>query len=137
MAHRRAFFVTDQSKIKGISAKRIDRRLSVAPMMDWTDRHCRVFHRYLSPDALLFTEMVTAEAILHAGAERFCHHDEIEHPLALQLGGSNPDRLARAVEAVAPYQFDEINLKASSGSTYLIFSFKVKKSLNFKFFKFS
>ena len=94
----------------------IDRRLSVAPMMDWTDRHCRFFHRLLSPDALLFTEMVTAEAILHAGAERFCTHDETEHPLALQLGGSSPDRLARAVEAVAPYQFDEINLNVGCPS---------------------
>ena len=96
--------------------KQIDRRLSVAPMMDWTDRHCRVFHRLLSPDALLFTEMVTAEAILHAGAERFCDHDANEHPLALQLGGSVPDRLARAVEAVAPYKFDEINLNVGCPS---------------------
>ena len=94
----------------------IDRRLSVAPMMDWTDRHCRVFHRLLSPDALLFTEMVTAEAILHAGAERFCAHDEREHPLALQLGGSDPSRLAQAVEAVAPYGFDEINLNVGCPS---------------------
>ena len=95
---------------------KIDRRLSVAPMMDWTDRHCRVFHRALAPDALLFTEMVTAEAILHAGADRFCAHDEVEHPLALQLGGSDPDRLAQAVEAVAPYQFDEINLNVGCPS---------------------
>ena len=94
----------------------IDRRLSVAPMMDWTDRHCRVFHRLLSPDALLFTEMVTADAIIHAGAERFCAHDASEHPLALQLGGSDPDKLARAVEAVAPYQFDEINLNVGCPS---------------------
>ena len=106
----------EQAKIKGISADGIDRRLSVAPMMDWTDRHCRVFHRLLSPDALLFTEMVTAEAILHAGAERFCRHDEREHPLALQLGGSNPERLAQAVEAVAPYDFDEINLNVGCPS---------------------
>ena len=95
---------------------KIDRRLSVAPMMDWTDRHCRYFHRLLSPDALLFTEMVTAEAILHAGAGRFCGHDEAEHPLALQLGGSDPDRLAQAVEAVEPYQFDEINLNVGCPS---------------------
>lgn len=107
---------TDQTSSHLSSNKRIDRRLSVAPMMDWTDRHCRVFHRALSPDALLFTEMVTAEAILHAGAERFCAHDEVEHPLALQLGGSDPDRLAMAVEAVAPYQFDEINLNVGCPS---------------------
>ena len=70
----------------------LDRRLCVAPMMDWTDRHCRYFHRLLSPNALLFTEMVTAEAILHAGADRFCAYHPSEHPLALQLGGSEPDR---------------------------------------------
>ena len=98
------------------SADGIDRRLSVAPMMDWTDRHCRVFHRLLAPDALLFTEMVTAEAILHAGAERFCQHDAAEHPLALQLGGSDPTRLAAAVKAVAPFQFDEINLNVGCPS---------------------
>ena len=94
----------------------IDRRLSVAPMMDWTDRHCRVFHRLIAPDALLFTEMVTADAIIHAGAARFCNHDEIEHPLALQLGGSDADKLVRAVEAVAPFQFDEINLNVGCPS---------------------
>ncbi|MGB0208432.1 MAG: tRNA-dihydrouridine synthase, partial [Candidatus Puniceispirillaceae bacterium] len=94
----------------------MDRRLSVAPMMDWTDRHCRFFHRQLAPSALLFTEMVTAEAILHAGAERFCRHDGAEHPLALQLGGSDPDRLASAIEAVAAFGFDEINLNVGCPS---------------------
>ncbi len=97
-------------KNNGKGAGGIDRRLSVAPMMDWTDRHCRFFHRQLAPSALLFTEMVTAEAILHAGADRFCRHDDAEHPVALQLGGSDPDRLAQAVEAVAGFEFDEINL---------------------------
>ena len=94
----------------------IDRRLSVAPMMDWTDSHCRVFHRLLCPDALLFTEMVTAEAILHAGAERFCAYDTSEHPVALQLGGSSPERLAAAVAEVHPYHFDEINLNVGCPS---------------------
>ena len=108
--------MTKSNKIKGISADGIDRRLSVAPMMDWTDRHCRVFHRLIAPDALLFTEMVTADAIIHAGAVRFCNHDEIEHPLALQLGGSDPDKLARALEAVASFQFDEINLNVGCPS---------------------
>ena len=94
----------------------VDRRLSVAPMMDWTDRHCRYFHRLLAPQALLFTEMVTAEAILHAGADRFCAHDPAEAPLALQLGGSDPKRLAAAVEAVAPFAFAEINLNVGCPS---------------------
>ena len=94
----------------------IDRRLSVAPMMDWTDRHCRYFHRLLAPQALLFTEMVTAEAILHAGADRFCAHDVAEAPLALQLGGSDPKRLAAAVAAVRSYEFAEINLNVGCPS---------------------
>ena len=103
-------------KNNGIGTDGIDRRLSVAPMMDWTDRHCRFFHRQLAPSALLFTEMVTAEAILHAGAGRFCRHDGAEHPLALQLGGSDPDRLASAIEAVAAFGFDEINLNVGCPS---------------------
>ena len=94
----------------------LDRRLCVAPMMDWTDRHCRYFHRLLSPNALLFTEMVTAEAILHAGAERFCAYHPSEHPLALQLGGSEPDRLAAATRAVRDFRFDEINLNVGCPS---------------------
>ncbi|MGB2439487.1 MAG: tRNA-dihydrouridine synthase, partial [Candidatus Puniceispirillaceae bacterium] len=97
-------------KNNGLGADGVNRALCVAPMMDWTDRHCRYFHRLLSPKALLFTEMVTAEAILHAGAERFCQHHHSEHPLALQLGGSEPHRLAAAVRAVRDFGFDEINL---------------------------
>ena len=103
-------------KNNGICADGLDRSLCVAPMMDWTDRHCRYFHRLLAPHALLFTEMVTAEAILHAGAERFCQYDDSEHPLALQLGGSDPARLAAAVRAVAPFGFDEINLNVGCPS---------------------
>ena len=94
----------------------IDRRLSVAPMMDWTNRHCRFFHRLLAPDALLFTEMVTAEAILHGDIERLLGHDPAEHPLALQLGGSNPDRLAKATRIAASHGFQEINLNVGCPS---------------------
>ena len=94
----------------------IDRRLCVAPMMDWTDRHCRVFHRHLVPDALLFTEMVTAEAVIHGDLDRLLGHDEIEHPLVLQLGGSQPDRLAMAVERAADKGFAEINLNVGCPS---------------------
>ena len=92
------------------------RQLSVAPMMDWTTRHCRYFHRLLAPEALLFTEMVTAEAILNGDPDRFCEFDRKEHPLALQFGGSDADRLARAVAAVEPYGFDEINLNVGCPS---------------------
>ncbi|MGA3683877.1 tRNA-dihydrouridine synthase, partial [Pseudomonas graminis] len=70
------------------------RRFSVAPMMDWTDRQCRFFLRLLSKHALLSTEMVTTGALLQGDTERFLRHDEAEHPLALQLGGSNPSDLA-------------------------------------------
>ena len=94
----------------------IDRRLSVAPMMDWTNRHCRFFHRLLAPDALLFTEMVTAEAVLHGDAERLLGHDPAEYPLALQLGGSNPDRLAQATRVAAAHGFQEINLNVGCPS---------------------
>ena len=104
-------------KNNGICADGLDRSLSVAPMMDWTDRHCRYFHRLLAPEALLFTEMVTAEAILHAGADRFCRYDDSEHPLALQLGGADPLRLAAAVRATAPFGFDEINLNVGCPSS--------------------
>ena len=103
-------------KNNGICVDGLVRSLCVAPMMDWTDRHCRYFHRLLAPQALLFTEMVTAEAILHAGVDRFCQHDVREHPLALQLGGSEPDRLAAAVRAVEPLGFDEINLNVGCPS---------------------
>ena len=101
-----------QDQIKEV----IDRRLCVAPMMDWTDRHCRVFHRHLVPDALLFTEMVTAEAVIHGNLDRLLGHDAIEHPLVLQLGGSQPDRLAMAVERAAGRGFCEINLNVGCPS---------------------
>src|SRR5689334_15176796 len=73
-----------------------DHRFCVAPMMDWTDRHCRFFHRLLSRRALLYTEMVTAEAILHGDRQRLLGFAAEEHPVALQLGGSDPRKLAEA-----------------------------------------
>ena len=72
----------------------MDRRVSVAPMMDYTDRHCRYFLRLLSPGALLYTEMITAAAIVRGDAARLLEFHPAEHPVALQLGGSNPDELA-------------------------------------------
>src|SRR6201987_3113629 len=72
------------------------RRVSIAPMMDWTDTHCRVLHRLLPSRALLYTEMVTAEAILHGDRARLLGFDAGEHPLGLQLGGSDPVKLAEA-----------------------------------------
>ena len=85
-------------------------RLSVAPMMDWTDRHCRYFHRLLSPNARLYTEMVTSPALVHGDRERLIGFDASEHPLALQLGGSDPDELAEAARIGAQFGYDEVNL---------------------------
>jgi tRNA-dihydrouridine synthase A len=95
---------------------RLDRRLAVAPMMDWTDRHARVFLRLISPHALLYTEMVTTGAILHGDRERFLGFDAVEHPLALQLGGADPDALATAARFGAAFGFDEINLNVGCPS---------------------
>jgi tRNA-dihydrouridine synthase A len=85
-------------------------------MMDWTDRHCRAFHRTLSRRALLYTEMVTAEAVLHGDRRRLLGFDEVEHPVALQLGGSDPVRLAEAARIGADLGYDEINLNVGCPS---------------------
>ncbi|SEI75344.1 tRNA-U16,U17-dihydrouridine synthase [Pseudomonas sp. NFR16] len=92
------------------------RRFCVAPMMDWTDRHCRFFLRLLSKNALLYTEMVTTGALLHGDAERFLRHDQTEHPLALQLGGSNPVDLAASARLAQTAGYDEVNLNVGCPS---------------------
>ncbi|GAB2626234.1 tRNA dihydrouridine(20/20a) synthase DusA [Novilysobacter erysipheiresistens] len=91
-------------------------RLSVAPMMDWTDSHCRVFHRLLAPHARLYTEMVHANAVIHGDRERLLAMDPVEHPVALQLGGSEPELLAQAARIGADTGFDEINLNCGCPS---------------------
>lgn len=85
-------------------------RLSVAPMMDWTDRHCRYLHRLISKHTLLYTEMVTAQAVIHGDRDRLLGFDATEHPVAVQLGGSDPKQLAHATEIAAQYGYDEVNL---------------------------
>ncbi|ACS84555.1 tRNA dihydrouridine(20/20a) synthase DusA [Musicola paradisiaca] len=90
-------------------------RFSVAPMLDWTDRHCRYFHRLLSHNALLYTEMVTTGAILHGRGDYLAYNDE-EHPLALQLGGSDPQALAQCAEIAEQRGYDEINLNVGCPS---------------------
>ncbi|HET7334584.1 MAG TPA: tRNA dihydrouridine(20/20a) synthase DusA [Rhizomicrobium sp.] len=85
-------------------------RFAIAPMMDWTDRHCRVLHRALSARARLYTEMVTAEAVIRGDRERLIGFEPREHPVALQLGGSEPARLAEAAKIGADFGYDEINL---------------------------
>jgi len=91
-------------------------RLSVAPMMDWTDRHCRYFHRLMSRDALLYTEMVTAPALVRGGALHLLDFSPQEHPVVLQLGGSDPAELARAAKLGADHGYDEINLNCGCPS---------------------
>ncbi|MEX2629198.1 MAG: tRNA dihydrouridine(20/20a) synthase DusA [Tistlia sp.] len=91
-------------------------RLSVAPMMDWTDRHCRFFLRQITRRALLYTEMVTTGAILHGDRERFLAYDESEHPLALQLGGSDPAALAECARIAEAFGYDEVNLNVGCPS---------------------
>ncbi|WP_083767892.1 tRNA dihydrouridine(20/20a) synthase DusA [Thioalkalivibrio sp. K90mix] len=93
-----------------------DPRFSVAPMMDWTDSWCRRFHRLLTRRALLYTEMVHANAVIHGDRDRLLGHVAAEHPLALQLGGSDPDTLAQAARIAAERGFDEINLNVGCPS---------------------
>jgi len=91
-------------------------RLSVAPMMDWTDTHCRAFHRVLAPHARLYSEMVHANAVIHGDRARLLAMDPGEHPVALQLGGSDPALLAQAARIGATHGFDEINLNCGCPS---------------------
>ncbi|PJK11388.1 tRNA dihydrouridine(20/20a) synthase DusA [Lysobacteraceae bacterium NML120232] len=91
-------------------------QLSIAPMMDWTDTHCRVFHRTLTPSARLYTEMVHANAVIHGERQSLLAKDDIEHPVALQLGGSDPALLAEATSISVEAGFDEINLNCGCPS---------------------
>jgi tRNA-dihydrouridine synthase A len=94
----------------------LDRRISVAPMMDYTDRHCRYLMRLVSPGALLYTEMVTAHALARGDVERLLGFDPSEHPVALQLGGSDPELLARAARIGEEHGYVEINLNVGCPS---------------------
>lgn len=89
---------------------------AIAPMMDWTDRHCRFFHRRLTRRSLLYTEMVVADAIIHGDRQRLLGFDDTEHPVALQLGGSDPVKLAEAARVGAGFGYDEINLNVGCPS---------------------
>ena len=91
--------------------------ISIAPMLDWTDRHCRYFHRLISPNAVLFTEMVTTGAIIHGDQDRHLAFSPQEHPIVLQLGGSDPAALATCAQLAAEkYSYDEINLNCGCPS---------------------
>jgi len=91
-------------------------RFSVAPMMDWTDRHCRVFHRLMTRRARLYTEMLTTGAIIHGNRQRLLGFDASEHPIALQLGGSDPRDLATAAKIGEDFGYDEININVGCPS---------------------
>ena len=88
----------------------IDRRLSIAPMMDHSDRHFRFFMRLLSKNAVLYTEMITTGALIHGDRQRFLKFNDVEHPLAIQLGGSNPEDLAVCAKMAEDEGYDEVNL---------------------------
>ena len=94
----------------------LERQFCVAPMMDWSDRHCRFFHRVMTRQALLYTEMVTAEAILHGKRDMLLGYSPEEHPVALQLGGSDARKLAEAAAIGEQYGYDEINLNVGCPS---------------------
>ena len=100
----------------GAPPARAAARLSVAPMLDWTDRHCRAFHRLMSREALLYTEMVTAPALVRGGALHLLDYNEAEHPVAVQLGGSDPAELARATALCVARGYDEVNLNVGCPS---------------------
>jgi tRNA-dihydrouridine synthase A len=95
---------------------KINRKFSIAPMLDWTDKHCRYFHRLLSQHALLYTEMVTTGALLRGDAARFLQFNRQEHPIAFQLGGANPVDLAACAKKVEDYGYDEVNLNVGCPS---------------------
>src|SRR6266478_5126732 len=94
----------------------LDRRFSIAPMMDWTDRHCRFFHRLLTRRALLYTEMITTGAVLNGDRARLLGYDSAERPVALQLGGSDPVALARSARIAEDLGYDEVNLNVGCPS---------------------
>jgi tRNA-dihydrouridine synthase A len=110
----RSHFFTTPYKDKLLNYK--DKIFSVAPMMDWTDRHCRVFHRTLTRRALLYTEMVTALAVKHGDRQKLLGFDKIEHPVSLQLGGSDPAILAEAAKIGEDFGYDEVNLNVGCPS---------------------
>src|SRR5438046_7820343 len=92
------------------------RRFCIAPMMDWTDRHCRFFHRLLTRRARMYTEMITTGAVLHGNRARLLAYDASEHPVALQLGGCEPEKLATCAGIAADLGYDEVNLNVGCPS---------------------
>ncbi|MGX5732883.1 tRNA dihydrouridine(20/20a) synthase DusA [Bosea thiooxidans] len=108
--------MTENTEKTGAGAGMERWRFSVAPMMDWTDRYCRIVHRLMSRHALLYTEMVTAQAVIRGDRQRLIGFDAMEHPVALQLGGNDPGLLAEAAKVGADFGYDEINLNCGCPS---------------------
>src|SRR5271163_3675332 len=110
----------ESTEIPGTASKKrsaaLDRRICVAPMMDWTDRHCRYLHRLYTPHALLYTEMIVARAIVRGDVRQLLDHDATEHPVALQLGGCDPKELAQAARIGTAAGYAEINLNVGCPS---------------------
>ena len=94
----------------------LDYTFSVAPMMDWTTRHCRAFHRCLSKKALLWTEMVTADAVIHGDRDHIIGFSAVEHPIVLQLGGNEPAKMAEAAKIAEQFGYDEVNINCGCPS---------------------
>ncbi|MBM3354962.1 MAG: tRNA dihydrouridine(20/20a) synthase DusA [Betaproteobacteria bacterium] len=113
MTRQRPTPVSHRQEIPGQSSRH---RLCVAPMMDWTDRHCRYFLRQVSPQAFLYTEMITTGALIHGDLERHLGFSPEEHPVAAQLGGSEPEELAHCAKLVQQYGYDEVNLNVGCPS---------------------
>ena len=107
---------TNSADIRTYKPLKLDRKFSIAPMMEWTDRHCRSFHRLLTRKALLYTEMLTTAAILRGDRARLLRFNTFEHPVALQLGGSDPKALAECARIGADFGYDEINLNVGCPS---------------------
>src|SRR5215475_2092772 len=102
LAHRRHQKISEMNPL--------ERKFAIAPMMEWTDRHCRFFHRLLTRRTLLYTEMVTTGAVLHGDRARLIGFDPFEHPVAIQLGGSDPQALAACARIAEDLGYDEVNL---------------------------
>ncbi|UOG93228.1 MAG: tRNA dihydrouridine(20/20a) synthase DusA [Candidatus Thiothrix sulfatifontis] len=95
---------------------KLNRKFTVAPMLDWTDRHCRYFHRLLTKKSVLYTEMVTTGALLYGDPERHLRFNQEEHPVALQLGGSEPQEMAECARLAENYGYDEVNINVGCPS---------------------
>jgi tRNA-dihydrouridine synthase A len=114
LRHKSVLKVVPKAKIKNMPA--FARRFCIAPMMEWTDRHCRFFHRLLTRQALIYTEMLTTGAVLHGDRARLLGFDPFEHPVALQLGGCDPRELAQSARIGEDFGYDEINLNVGCPS---------------------